>query len=285
MGNKGEAMRHIATALLSSFVMTFAQAEIVTLTLPDKPAARAEYLAGKPDKPAVLILHGFLQTHEFPTVQRLGEGLHGEGYTVLAPTLSLGVPHRKQSLPCEAIHTHTYKEDFKELDNWLNWLKKKGHKSYVAIGHSQGSVGSLAYVLGKPPLPASRFIAVSIVDVTASRDPATNKRIEADLRKRTAQGDRNLVTQPLSYCPKFAGTPESLLSYQEWSPERILKGLKQLSIPTTLIMGSSDERLGPNWIDQLQKTGKTIHIVKGANHFLDGEHEFTLLDMVLADLK
>jgi len=278
-------MRLLAATITALLTMACAQAETVTLAMPSKLEARAAYLAGQPGKPLVLILHGFLQTQEFPTVHRLAEGLHNEGYTVLAPTFSLGVPHRKKSFACEAIHTHTFQEDFRELDRWMKWLREKGHTSFVAIGHSQGSAELLAYLLGKPALPARRFIGVSIVDASASRDVAANKRIEQDLRSRVARGDHSVVTYPISYCSRFMGTPASLLSYQEWSSERILNALKRLTVPTTLIMGSSDDRLGPNWIEQLQKTGKTVHVIQGANHFLDGQYEFDLLDLVLADLK
>ena len=278
-------MRLLVATITALLTIACAQAETVTLAMNSKLEARAEYRVGKPGMPAVLILHGFLQTHEFPTVHRLAEGLHGEGYTVLAPTLSLGVPHRKQSFACEAIHTHNFQEDFRELDQWIKWLQGKGHSSFVAIGHSQGSAELLAYLLDKPVLPARRFIAVSIVDVNASKDGAANRRIEQDLRSRIARGDHSVVSYPMSYCAHYTGTPASVLSYQEWGSERILQALQRLTIPTTLIMGSSDDRLGPNWIEQLQKTGRTVHVIQGANHFLDGEYEFDLLDLVLADLK
>jgi hypothetical protein len=44
-----------------------ARAEPVTLTLPNHLVALAEYRKGADDMPAVILLHGFLQTHEFPT--------------------------------------------------------------------------------------------------------------------------------------------------------------------------------------------------------------------------
>ena len=60
--------------------------------------AEADYWPGEADKPAVLILHGFLQTREFPTVRRLAEALADEGYSVLTPSLTLGLNRRRQSL-------------------------------------------------------------------------------------------------------------------------------------------------------------------------------------------
>ncbi len=83
----------IRLALVAGVQLTnFAQAwaDVVTLELQQGLTARAEYRAGARDKPAVLILHGFLQTHNFPTVHNLAEGLVTAGYSVLTPTLTLG---------------------------------------------------------------------------------------------------------------------------------------------------------------------------------------------------
>ncbi len=261
------------------------RAEPVTLKMPDGLVARAEYRQGRSIKPAVLILHGFLQTHEFSTVHRLTDGLAGEGYPVLAPTLTLGITQRKQSLACEAIHTHTLQDDFRELDAWLGWLKKKGHTHIVLLGHSHGSTELMAYVLRGPAVPIDKLIAVSIVEVVSSRDSAVNQALERQLRQLRERGERGPVSRPLSFCRKFVATPESFLSYLEWSPERILASIRKVSIPYTLIMGGHDERLGPGWIERLHETGKTVRMIPGANHFLDGQHEFDLLDVVLAELR
>ncbi len=59
--------------------------------------AEADYWPGEADMPAVLILHGFLQTSEFPTVRRLAESLAEEGFSVLTPSLTLGLNRRRQS--------------------------------------------------------------------------------------------------------------------------------------------------------------------------------------------
>ena len=77
----------------------------------------------------------------------------------------------------------------------------------------------------------------------------------------------------------------SLLSYTQWTPERILQTIRDSKKDILMIMGSKDERLGPNWLQQLQATGKPLHILQGANHFMDGEYEFELLDRILTELK
>jgi pimeloyl-ACP methyl ester carboxylesterase len=270
---------------LLALLIGLARAEIVTLKMPNGLPARADYRPGDPAKPAVLILHGFLLTHEFLTVQRLSEGLNGEGYTVLAPTLTLGVPHRRQSLACEAIHTHHLQDDMREIEAWLRWLGERHGKSIVLIGHSQGSA-TLTRFLDKYPAPrVGKLIGVSIVAADASQDARRNREVEAELRQRVARGDRGLVTRPLSYCKRYVASPSSYLSYLEWTPERILAAIARAKTPYALIMGGGDQRVGPDWILQLKRTGKTVHVIPEANHFLDGTHEFDLLDIVLREMK
>jgi dienelactone hydrolase len=75
---------HWLLPLLMGLGIPCAHAETVTLTLANKLMATAEFHEGEPDKPAVILLHGFLQTHQFPTIKRLADSLADEGYTVLA---------------------------------------------------------------------------------------------------------------------------------------------------------------------------------------------------------
>jgi hypothetical protein len=42
--------------------------------------------------------------------------------------------------------------------------------------------------------------------------------------------------------------------------------------------------LGRNWIRSLEDLRKPMVVVQGANHFMDGEHEFDLLEHSLAFL-
>lgn len=95
-----------------------AHAELVQQLMRPGIPASAEYLAGERDKPAVLLLHGFLQTYEFSTVTTLARGLHDAGYTILSPTLSLNIPGRKQRLACEAVHKHSMDDDVAEIARW-----------------------------------------------------------------------------------------------------------------------------------------------------------------------
>jgi dienelactone hydrolase len=248
------------------------------------PTARADYRAGRAGLPAVLILHGFLQTHEFGTVHRMVEGLSSEGYTVLAPTLTLGVPYRRSSLPCEAIHKHRFTDAYAELDAWLAWLRQRHRGPVVLVGHSFGSAILIGYLQQRKPAQVRKFIAVSLTEARTHKPEKEVEALRRELRQRLAKGERKLVTLPLSYCQRYTAPPDALLSYLDWDTNRILSGVRRLKLDHAMIMGGGDDLISPDWIDRLRRAGR-VHVVEGANHFLDGLHEFELLDILLQELK
>lgn len=257
-----------------------ALAEAVQMEVRSGIRAGAEYLHGQPAKPAVLLLHGFLQTHNFPTLASLARGLHDAGYTTLTPTLSLGIPGRKQSLACEALHRHTLEDDVSEIALWVNWLKSHGHRDIVLAGHSFGSMQLLAYLSGKYDPAIRGYVGASLVETQMGEQPRA--RLIESLKKKIKQDDRGPVSGRLSFCKKFFATPSSLLSYARWDQSRTLAALRAYHGEKLLIMGGADDRLGHRWLKTLKDTGVRLIVVEGASHFLDGEHEFDLLDGVLS---
>ncbi len=276
-------MRAYLFCLLISVFPATAHAELVQQLMRRGIPANAEYLTGERNKPAVLLLHGFLQTREFSTVTTLARGLHDEGYTVLSPTLSLNIPGRKQSLACEAIHKHSLDDDVAEIGRWVRWLKSRGHHTVVLIGHSYGSMQLLAYLSAKPDAAVKGYIGTSLIE--AQIGSADRASLIAQLENRVATRQRALVNQPLSFCRKYPSTPEGLLSYVRWDQARVLASLKQSPVGVQLIMGDSDELMGGGWLKALQHVRTPMVIVKGANHFMDGAHEFDLLEHALTYLE
>lgn len=277
----------VGVVLLAGCIFGGAQAwaELVTLDIAPGLTARAEYQRGDKEKPAVLILHGFLQTHAFPTVHNLATGLMAAGYSVLTPTLTLGVTQRLQSLPCEAIHTHTREGNMREFDAWLRWLQARGHKRIVLIGHSLGSAELLLYLQAQRPRAVVQFIALSLVETRTDANPTLSRPLLQAMRQKAARGERRLESHPLSFCRQLNATPQTFASYLAITPESLLDAIRGLRIPATFVMGGDDERLGVGWIDRLKRTGRTVVIIPNASHFLDGQHEFELIDAVLAALK
>jgi pimeloyl-ACP methyl ester carboxylesterase len=262
-----------------------ALAELVELVMPNKLTAKAEFHKGDPAKPTVLLVHGFLQTYEFPTIYRLTEGLASAGYSVLAPTLTLGVTHRKQSLACEAIHTHTIQDGAKELAVWVDWLKARKASAIVLVGHSFGSVETLSYLSAYREPLVRKLIGVSAVEGRLKVDGPRRGKVIKETRALLKAHNKSLITEQFSFCQKYRATPESMLSYLEWTPDRIITEASRLPMPATFIMGSRDDRLGANWIERLRQTKAKVRVIEGANHFMDGDFEFDLLDTVLLELK
>src|SRR4030066_1423496 len=157
-------MRIVLFCLLISVFPAAAHAVIAQQEMRPGITASAEYLIGERSKPAVLLLHGFLQTRDFPTVATLARGLQDAGYTVLAPTLSLNIPNRAQSLACEAVHKHSLDDDVAEIGRWVRWLKSRGHHSIVLVGHSFGSLQLLAYLSLKPDAAVKAYIGASLIE-------------------------------------------------------------------------------------------------------------------------
>jgi pimeloyl-ACP methyl ester carboxylesterase len=272
-------MRALLFCLLISIFPFAAHAAIVSLEMRPGISANAEYLPGERGKPAVLLLHGFLQTREFSTVTTLARGLRDAGYPVLSPTLSLNIPNRTRSLACEAVHRHSLDDDVAEIGRWVGWLKSRGHTAVVLLGHSFGSVQLLAYLSAQPDAVVKGYVGASLVE--ANIGATSRSALIAELENRVQGRQRALVTQTLSFCGKYPSTPDALLSYVRWDQAQVLAALKQSPVGVKLIMGDADHTLGRGWLKALQHVQTPMTIVRGANHFLAGEHEFDLLDQTL----
>ena len=134
--NTGALRRIRRTLLLTATSFLFlnslpALSEQVDTKLPNGVVAIANFHNGVNSLPAVITLHGFLQTHHSPPMSSLASNLSSRGYTVLSPTMSLNINHRSQSMACEAVHTHTMDSEVDEISYWVTWLNTKGYKNIV----------------------------------------------------------------------------------------------------------------------------------------------------------
>ena len=247
----------------------------------------ADYHIGRPSQAAVLLMHGFLQTHESEPMNALASNLFSKGYTTLSPTLSLGVNKRKQSMPCEAVHLHTIEEDVAEIDYWINWLLKKGHTHLALIGFSStGNIEILLYNLQSARPAIKKTILVSLIPITF--DVAERRKHYAT---RNAQQTSDIKTPELfslGYCKKnFAASKKTYLSYTQFDEEKILQLIAKAPQPVDMIFGSADTTLPENWLHEIKSlpSQANIKIINNANHFFDALHEFELTDSVEKLLK
>ncbi len=274
--------RRSLTALLMSCLCVPAMGaeRSVELEVASGLTAVADYWQGEANMPAVLIAHGFLQTRGFPTVRRLAASLADSGYSVLAPSLTLGIDRRAKSLACEAIHTHSMQQDIAEIDHWVNWLHRESGKPPILIGHSAGSIHTLAYLSAQPRDQVASAILISITYF--GRGPAAFESPEMAERARQAiaAGAQNMDKYALAFCRDYITTAKNYLSYYEWSKKRAENAAAAIMLPLTLIVGSADDRIDQEWVASLTGEGMQVRVVDGANHFFDQEHEFDLLEQV-----
>ena len=249
------------------------QPDLVREKMPNGRVALATWHPGHEDKPPVLILHGFLQTREFPTVARLGESLAEEGYPVLLPTLTLGVDERRKSLPCEAVHLHSMEQDAEEVAYWVKWLQRRTGKPVTVIGHSAGSSTMLALSQRHPELPVSRMILVSLLSFRPEEASVEGKPVPS-------AGGR-LREYRIAFCKRYPSTPEAFASYRAWDAKRTLQALADAPWPVSVILGGADDRVTPQWRARLKASPAELRVVEEAGHFFDTQYEFDLLDEVM----
>lgn len=273
-------------ALILGFSINAYAAE-VSIKINEDINALADYHEGDEDKPAVLILHGILQTKNFSTIKLISNYLVEEDYTVLAPTLSLGIDSRVESLSCEAIHTHSMQSDIAEVSTWIQWLKKKTNKSIILVGHSAGATQLMAYLdqyKGEIEQPA-KVILISLAYFANQPNSYTSSESINKARKSLS----NNVIQPdkygFTYCKEYISTPDAYLSYIEWSRDKVTKKLLELDSSFSLLFGSADKRVDQSWPPALKEKGLDVTIVKDANHFFHAFHEFDLLDYIAGVLE
>ncbi len=259
--------------MLSCLLSAPLYAEDVNLKLPSGLTAFAKYEMGDDDKPAVLLLHGFLQTGAFPTIARLGDALFFEGYTVLLPNLSLGIDKRKNSLSCEAIQTHGMEDAAEEIGAWMDFLAEQGHQAVIGIGHSFGSLQLLAYQAQKHDKRLQRLILTSLVYVAQNMPKAQKALLMQRAEQAIADKRETPDVYRLSFCQKYTSLPDKFYTYLSWDDQRVIEALNAAKIPVNVIIAEQDARIDPAWLANVTDAVTTLDSIVGANHFFDAEYQ------------
>ena len=255
--------------------------DVVEAKLPSGMIASANFHAGKSGQSAALILHGFLQTRDFPTVASINESLSMAGYTTLAPTLSLGISQRNKSLPCEAVHLHSLDDDVAEIAFWVRWLKQKGYSHIILVGHSFGNLQLLTYLARAPTSDVKQVLMISLTDVEVKQNAQQRDLLAKEMRDRVSRKDKRLAVAEFGHCRKYVSPPAALLSYLSISRGNILDSLSRIKVPVEVVMGGKDDRMGSDWVEKMISRGTVVRVIPGASHFFDNQYEFDLQEAVL----
>lgn len=266
--------------ILLSCLSSVLNAEIIELKNDKSKTIAASYLKGSLDTSPVLLLHGLLQTREFSTISRLATSLNESGYTVISPTLSLGLNNRNKSLDCEAIHTHSLESDADELKVWIDWLQKKTGKKVTLIGHSAGGPVILNYLSRFDTASINYSILISL-SYYASGPSASETKLHAEKARRALQSNPRKIDQyALNYCKTYPTFASAFLSYYNWNTEKVSKVVGQFHEKISIVIGTADKRIDSEWRKHLNKKYNNVISIDGASHFFDKAYEFDLSDEI-----
>ncbi|MDQ1362371.1 MAG: hypothetical protein QG652_231 [Pseudomonadota bacterium] len=265
------------------FLLPFASATAADIekVMPNGLIANADYFQGDADKPAILLLHGFLTVHHFNLIKNISTELADNHYSVLAPTLTLGISRRKTTLDCDALHLHSMESDLKEIDWWVKWLIEEGHKEIILIGHSSGAIQLTDYASKQKYKEIKKLVALSMIplaDKNNSHFLAASKKAAKLLQSK----DNSIQNFTLAYCIDNYSAPASeYMSYAVQDFRRILQTLHSVQTKTTVIMGGNDIPVYPNWLKDIKDAGARVKVIDGADHFFGSGTEFELYDDIM----
>lgn len=262
-------------------------ADQINLKLPNGVVANADYRQGAKDKPAVFLLHGFMATYNLNIIQIMAAELEDNGYSVLAPTLSLNINNRQDGANCSALHTHTMKSDVDEISWWINFLVEQGHKKIILTGFSTGALQVTVYLNTHKNPHIQKTILLSPAYLAGKPfSPEVEKMDSAKAKKMIAAHKKQLQKYSLSYCKSnFLSPPEVYLSYKTWTLAKLLAGIKRITLPKAVIIGSNDHRFKINLKEKLRKTKARVITIEGADHFFDSPYEFEFLEKFMHEIE
>jgi len=258
----------------------------ISVSLPNNIVANADYRAGDPRKPVVFLLHGFMATHNLNIIQIMADELESQGYTIIAPTLSLNINNRRSGANCDAVHTHTMQSDVEEIAWWVNWIKNKGYKDIIMAGFSTGSLQIAIFLSLNSPEIIKKAVLISPAYLAGDPFPQAEEKVDIDTaRKILATDEGQLHEYHLSYCKgNFVAPPKVFLSYKIWTEMQMVNVVNNITIPYIVIIGGEDHRFGIRLGKHISMKNSNVITIPGANHFFDSPYEFDFLDQLTHEL-
>lgn len=266
------------------FTAGTAQADEVTQQVAGKTLnGRLELADGKQIADGIiLITHSLIQHNgrePIPYVQQL---LRDRGYSSLAINYSLGIDNRHGPFDCMAPHRYTIDQSLEEIHAWVNWLKERGARRLILLGHSYGGNEIARYaanndeeairgvVLLGPGTADHRMWSPSGYKIRYGKK-LKDILERADLLVAAGKGDTLMENVDFLFCPQAKVSAASFVSYYRVDPERLLPNLMKAARKPTLFIAASEDNRMPD-LNRLVKPfvdGKRTRLVviQGAGHF------------------
>ena len=228
----------------------------------------------------VLITHGMLAHRDMEALTYL-RSLFGErGYSTLSINLGLGLDNRHGMYGCNVPHRHRNDDAAEEIGAWLEWLKAKGARKVVLLGHSRGGAQTALYAADHDDAVVRALVLLAPAVGENSDAASYQKRFKKPLAPVVARaqqlvkdgkGGTMMDKTDFLYCPGTSVTAESFLSY--YGPAARVDTpslLPKIRKPVLVVVAGNDEvvvgldkKLAP------LADGKRVQlkVVAGADHF------------------
>ena len=242
----------------------------------------------------VLITHGTTGHNGMETIATLQRLLAEKGLTSLAPNLSLGLDDRHGAYECAVPHRYRHTDALDEIGVWADWLKKKGVKDLVLLGHSRGGNQTAWFAAERPDPVVSGVVLVAPptwneVDAKNAYKKRFATELDPVLKRAEAlvaagKGDEWMEDTDFLYCPKAKVQAKSFLSYHAPEPRMDTPSLLgDVKVPVLVVAGSEDEVV-PDVAEKVEPhaDGKRVRleVIEGADHFFRDPHAAELAEFV-----
>jgi pimeloyl-ACP methyl ester carboxylesterase len=247
----------------------------------------------------ILIVHGTLGHKGMEITSTLQNLLKDNGLNTLAINLSYNIDNRSGMYDCKNLHKHKHTDAISEIGAWFDWLKKRGVKEIVLLGHSRGGNHAAWFALQNddPAIKSVILVAPSTWDEKGASE-SYKKRYKKDLQPllekaqkliKSGKGDAVLTHTDFLYCEDTSVTAEAFVSY--YAPDRKMDTpflIPQIKRPVFVAVAQNDATV-PDLKEKAESLPnvKTVQIkvFEMADHFFRDLNAEELAEEIVGFLK
>jgi len=251
------------------------------------------------DAPLVLLTHGTLAHNHMEIMEAFQTQLTDAGFNTLGINLSLGLDNRHGMYDCATPHRHTHREAVDEIGAWMDWLKSKGVKHVILLGHSRGGNQTAWYAAEHDNPMIQKVVLVAPATWSKGAEAKAYKKnfhkdlapVLAHARQLVAEGkgDELLKNTDFLYCPNTSVSARSFVDYYADEPRFDTPSLLQKIAKPVLVVAGSEDTTVPDVAQKVKPLadGKRIKLVviDGADHFFRDLYNEDATDAITAFIR